>query len=402
MPRPELESFLTFVKRHVSILVTAAATPILAGFFDLVPPPKTQGDDRFIASMTAIICALILVALFWRRYAIVRTASDKWLIGGVVIAIFGLSLLAFYRTIPDPTTPTWTLLRVSLYVAGFPMFCAGAVIVFLYGFVRGEDVAQFAKVVNRLENEYFKALEIIAQALEYASSPHLDGASRMPETVRKAFRESSLNVIYEASERMKKLSKGQLEIWGPSMDTVYSNFGEAIEKSFIAISRDDLDFWTKPYSGKYLQENSNLIARKCSVERIFLISRSRLLENAHRDALEHQIGIGINVRIAHLEDLYETHSVGDADLDFGLFDNFAVSFFKFTHGRLFRITVDQREYQKYKHIYGVIKSLCLIVPEKSAGDLTLIESHEELKRLLHERERRQIPHQNLIPAPADD
>lgn len=89
--------------------------------------------------------------------------------------------------------------------------------------------------------------------------------------------------------------------------------------------------------------------------------------------------MGIRVRIAYLEDLHDG-GIDDRELDFGLLDEFAVSFWRFNHGRLFSLTVDQDEYRKYRNIYERVKRFCIKVPDESIGDLTLFGSAEELQR----------------------
>ncbi len=381
--QPELQTFVTFVKKHVNIIVTAAATPILTGFFDLVPPPHTHdpGARKFLALMSAIVCSLVLLALFWTRYAIAKRASARWLVGGILAAVLGLSFLAVYVAglSPDVAITSKIFPDILLYLVGFPTFCGGAAVVFLYGFVTTEKNVTFAQIIARLEKVQLQHLEAIARAFESAASANFDNKLRVPDMVRKAFKEGSWRVIMEATDRMRSLSTGRLEIWGPDMDRIYGNFVEAIRKSFHAISKDDLDFWTKSYSQSYLQHNKSLIQKNCTVERIFLIPQDKILKAAHHKALRDQVEMGIGVRIAYMDDV-QAVGIDDRELDFGLFDDFAVSFWRFNHGRLFRLTVDQDEYRKYRDMFNSVKKLCIRVPGKNLGDLTQFSSAEELQR----------------------
>jgi len=380
---PEFQTFVNFVKKHMNIIVTAAATPILTGFFDLVPPPHIHdaGAKKFLGLMAAIVSSLVVLALFWTRYAIARRASARWLAGGIFAAILGLSLLAWYvaRLSPETAATSKMFPDIFLYLLGFPTFCGGAVVVFLYGFVTTEKNGPFTQIVARLERVQLQHLEAIARAFESAASADFDRKLKVPETVRKAFKEGSWRVIMEATDRMRSLSTGRLEIWGPDMDRVYGNFVEAIRKSFSALSKDDLDFWTKAYSESYLQHNKNLIQRNCTVERIFAIPQDKVVKVVHLKALQAQVELGIRVRIVYLEDL-QAAGIDDRELDFGLFDDFAVSFWRFMHGRLFRLTVDQEEYKRYRDMFERVKRFCIRVPEKKDGDLTLFGSPEDLQR----------------------
>jgi hypothetical protein len=102
-----------------------------------------------------------------------------------------------------------------------------------------------------------------------------------------------------------------------------------------------------------------------------------LTEN-HFNAILHQIGVGVRVRIACLKDCQEVVS-DDRELDFGLFDAFAVSFWRFAPDRLFKISTAPAECQRRVKMYDRIADLCVQVPGKTDGDLSLFDSKEELR-----------------------
>jgi hypothetical protein len=113
-----------------------------------------------------------------------------------------------------------------------------------------------------------------------------------------------------------------------------------------------------------------------------------VLERKHQDALKRQITMRVTVRIAHIDEIDQL-GIEEYDRDFGLFDDFAVSFWKFAHrfnqGRLFSLTVDQAECMKYREIYARVKALCVDVPGKHDGDTKVFDSVEELGLWLAER-----------------
>ncbi len=143
-------------------------------------------------------------------------------------------------------------------------------------------------------------------------------------------------LLTEHHKSLDDLERGELTARAPEMYRIYGHFIDASD-SFRAISAEDLDYWTKNDSREYLDQNERLIERNGTVERIFLVDHTattvvRILDKL-RQAMVRQIKMGIKVSLALY---YNCSDLGDKgnirDLDFGLFDDFAVSFFRFGEG----------------------------------------------------------------------
>jgi hypothetical protein len=184
------------------------------------------------------------------------------------------------------------------------------------------------------------------------------------DTAKNALSQSVNVILCEYQENLDQLEKGRLEIRGPEMDTVFGYFVAAVQTSFRALSRDDLDYWASPESEQYLAHNQELLNRGCTVERIFLLPRKLRPTRSHQEALCRQVQMGISVRIAHLESCQKGIVEDDRELDFGLFDSFAVSFWRFSVGRVFKIRTSNADYRHYSEIYERVTNVCVNVPGK--------------------------------------
>jgi hypothetical protein len=108
-----------------------------------------------------------------------------------------------------------------------------------------------------------------------------------------------------------------------------------------------------------------------------------LSEQRLRAALKPQCERRIRVRPAFFQncDDLATHNKIN-DLDFGLFDSFAVSFFRTGHGRGYTITTNGDEIKDYTDLYKDITTRCEMVPGKRTGDDTLFLTEDDFNRWL--------------------
>ena len=91
-----------------------------------------------------------------------------------------------------------------------------------------------------------------------------------------------------------------------------------------------------------------------------------------------QIRLGIRVSLAYYancEHYGETNNI--KDLDFGLFDDFAVSYFRWEEGRSYKISIAPDECKKRLELYNKILRKCEDVPEKSGPNKKVFETEAE-------------------------
>jgi hypothetical protein len=264
------------------------------------------------------------------------------------------------------------------YVLGLVALLGGIGLVFIFGFMRTQQRQdELADIAPRLEPGEWQTLKTFAGTLlsirQDISKREIHPLSKM------ALERSSENLVSEYSEMLNKLKQGTLEVRGPAMLEIFSYFMDGVQETFRALSRDDLNYWASAETTptRYLEINRKLIERKCQVERIFLISRYASLPANHIAAILHQIDLGVCVRIAFLKDCQDIVS-DDSQLDFGLFDTFAVSFWRFAQDRIFKISTAPDECQRRMKMYQRVVAVCVQVRGRTAGDLTTFNTKEEL------------------------
>lgn len=362
--------FPSFVKQSVGLVgAVVAAVPILAQFFGTVKIPAIEGQEqaRLMPLMATVLAGTLFLFLFWVRD---KLADLKAGITGLLAVIVGVVLLVWTNS---PSPPRFA---AATYLVGFATFLGGGSLLFIFGFVRRKEridgLADFAMKMEPDEWDHLKAFastlitvrQSIAQRPIHAQS-------------KKALESSAENLVAEYNEMLAKLRLGTLEIRGPAMDRIYGYFIEGVHEKFRALSRDDLDYWASDRSANYLEINQALIKRGCEVARVFLVRKSRSLPAEHIEAIRHQIRMGIRVRIAYLEDCRRIVA-DELDLDFGVFDSFAVSFWRRTADRIFRIATSPEECKRYVQIYEKVVNVCVSVPNKTGPVRAIFETAKDL------------------------
>lgn len=243
--------------------------------------------------------------------------------------------------------------------------------------------------LERLKNN-LKDLATKAQDKTEAIREQLLKVPKVIETLpasqkaRMAMRYSVNALLTEHHISLDALERGEITARAPEMYRIYGHFIEASTR-FRAISADDLDYWLTSGSRLYLQTNETLIEKSGAVERIFLLNHTEATVkpdlNKLSDAMIRQIKMGIVVRLAYYQNCNDLGDRGNIrDLDFGLFDDFAVSFFRFGEGRSYTISLrrDQCEYRR--QVYETVVGRCESVPGKSGLDKRIFENEAEVLR----------------------
>lgn len=377
-PAPKVQSFLDFVKNYFGALVSISGIPILAAFFGL-EAPGTDGTNhiqKLITSLTALACALVLFLLFSNRYATAQWRMFKTVVVSGFLFISGsVLILLYYDKVPvakNLPEKYQFVADVIFYSFGLVSICAGSIIIFLHGFVRGEE--RLAQIIPGLKQSEFEELMTLAKAVR---GEVVFEEAKHDEQVWRVYKEVSGDVVKDAVKRINRISEGTLEIFGPDVNHAYERFASLVRKQLRAVSKDELDYWANEKKCQiYLDLNKRLIHRGCRVERTFLITREPL-EHKHWQALERQMRLGIGIRVAYL-DMIEDVGADHSRLDFGLLDEFAVSFWDFDGtDRFFSVHILGQRYGEYDRQYDRIKRICVNVPGKQTGDDKLFESLAE-------------------------
>jgi hypothetical protein len=220
-------------------------------------------------------------------------------------------------------------------------------------------------------------------------------------TAKRALSESISAMLDQQHANLSNLRGGEIVADAPALYKVYEVFMNAVTNRFRAVTAQDLRYWIDAESTPYLTQNKKLINdRKGSVERIFLLEAPGSNDNRSDDvpgwfpeqdlraALRRQFDRGIRVRIAFFDRRLSFLAPASSHLDFGLFDDFAVSFFRTGEGRSYRISVNPSRCIEYANKYNQIVEECEIVPGKNhedGEDVTLFGDETDFDRWVQSR-----------------
>jgi hypothetical protein len=189
----------------------------------------------------------------------------------------------------------------------------------------------------------------------------------------------SLAEHYQA--QLREFYSGVLVVEGELINTVSAQFMSAVQHSFRALSNDDIQFWESNDSQEYYANNRRLIERNVQVERVFICPRSTFTSASMGNVLRRQVSDGIKVRIMSLEDA-KAFAPTQQELDFGLHDGFAVSFFRNYFTRSFRVDTNHHTVERFMKRFAEVSQRAQVVPGKVGADNRVVETIVELERWL--------------------
>jgi hypothetical protein len=234
------------------------------------------------------------------------------------------------------------------------------------------DLPPYLGGADRLRIDNLEALrmqvEIFKASIEGLAKDLIQRLARVPAAIqdlpttdnsKRALSYSANVVLSEQLQTLSEIERGVVAVRGPEMISVYGHFLDEVTHSFRALSCDDLKYWASDDSRDYLSHNARLLQKGRTVERIFVLP-ARQIPPDQTSAICNQIGLGVRVKIARYERCLEF--INQRDLDFGLFDGFAVSFFRFSLGRMYTITTSDPDCRYYRSIYDKVTEVCEQVP----------------------------------------
>lgn len=257
--------------------------------------------------------------------------------------------------------------------------------------------------ISPLKNENLPVERILVDIIHTLSSglqifvpPNMASVNGMTKDSHAPFVKSIKDVLLDTKKRVHDLREGVITCSGPLINSTFKNFMEFVETEFIAVSVNDLNFWlSKPgelYLDVTLQHKKN--KRNIHLERIFVIQEDTFFTEEQIDKIFiSQIEKGYSIRFAYDKSLLDV--VDNVNrLDFGLFDNYAVSFFRATEGRTYTVSTSKDKCDKYRKYYEDVCFHCIpiihsekkIKSDSISYDSSLIESVEDfllVKEIIH-------------------
>jgi hypothetical protein len=343
--------FARFVKERFGVLLTVISSmPLLANYFTLLKIGKEY--EKPVVLITTLVCGLIFFVLQSKRYSIAGKQDRNWLVGGLVATLTGTALFLYYLINQSDLTAG---MCAVLFILTFLFLLNGSAILLLQIYVNEEERKQFInEIVSTLNHDQWAKFMVYCRAFVKKN----EGANQRPNQ-KKAYQKSRSHIVNLTAEMFIKIERGIFEIRGKEMDNIYKYYMEAVSNSFKASSYNDLDYWmNEEESNEYFASNLSILKRGCSIERIFIVEdKAKVVacSSAIKKQLDAGVKVGILLNRPDLKNQFHT-----LDLDFGIFDDFAVSSWNFSRGRIFRITQEQEQHQKFKEIFEQLQSMAVV------------------------------------------
>ena len=215
----------------------------------------------------------------------------------------------------------------------------------------------FKKEKNKLNSSLGKLIFKSEEAIRFFSSSD-NWKAEMLDISQLPFYEGAEAYLSVVTKNIGHFKNGEIRCSGDLINSIFSIFIKQVNKEFIAISVNDLDFWLTKGGNSYLdvilkhRENK----KNVNLERTFILEKGKYFEpgGLEENIFINQINNGYHLRFIFQSDLksFSDHiDDGIQGLDFGLFDNYAVSFFRPTDGRTFIISTNQEECVKRRQYY---------------------------------------------------
>jgi|CXWL01.1.fsa_nt_gi hypothetical protein len=223
-------------------------------------------------------------------------------------------------------------------------------------------ISQLGDIIPWLSEREWKLLGDFARAQVMVRSDgraiELDG-----RTVSEPMRLSIVDMVNHYEKQLKDFERGTLVVEGDLFDKVSGYFVSAVKKEFLALSNNDFDFWGEEEAAEYYKHNLKLIENGVSIKRIFVIPKDDFSDRKIHKKILQQIGNNIQVGIIASEAL-EKLITDEWDKDFAIHDDFAVSFFRGKHRRIYKVITDGGDIERYKELYQRIANHSQDVPGK--------------------------------------
>ncbi len=130
-----------------------------------------------------------------------------------------------------------------------------------------------------------------------------------------------------------------------------------------------MQFWSSDAGKTYLKQNQVLIERGVRITRIFIIPGDRPLTQTEAEVFHAHQEAGIETlmlpadRAVSIAREFEISQ----EPDFGLLDDYAVSFWHLSEGRALRISVNEKDIEQCERCFDALVEACTSVTDAAAG-----------------------------------
>ncbi|GAB3539416.1 hypothetical protein [Spirosoma fluminis] len=316
---------------------------------------------------------------------------------GIVIVVYLLTIPLFKESIPKAefTAETLMLIHILTYVGSYPFFLLGSIFLLIMMLVSYSRKRSFYQQIAGLSDQYYEPIENMVDSLvnfevwfdqqEKILRSNMLSSNRQKDqklySEDEAKRLAQRTFIWKAIREKLSFYSNVVTLLASNHNRTLYAAGELIDKillympdnpqdisEFKAVSHDDLYFWRKR-GEEYLAWNRSMFLNKVQVERIFLFNSSQSLTyegnivfTENLQAIMRQIGLGINIGVCYMDNLKSYDgSQAEPYFDFGVYPNFAISFFEkplHVGGRSLSMNFDENFIKKLTLHYDAIKRSC--------------------------------------------
>lgn len=195
-----------------------------------------------------------------------------------------------------------------------------------------------------------------------------------------AFNKTNTDILNSIQVILEKSTHGIISCSGPLIFTTFQNFIKYTQLSFVAVSVNDLDYWMRPEGKEYLEITTDHKKknRDVALERIFVIGKHHKLNESHfKQIFLYQLKHNYKIAFV-IDETLKNITDNILKLDFGLFDQYAVSFFRLENDRFFEIDTTKETCKKYHDYYEQIKRKCIRYDDT---DEVLISKEDDLDKM---------------------
>lgn len=236
-------------------------------------------------------------------------------------------------------------------------------------------ISQLGDIIPWLSEKEWKILSDFARAqvIVRSNEANIDINGRK---ISEPMRFSIVDMVNHYEKQLRDFEKGTLIVEGDLFDKVSGHFVSAVKKDFLALSNNDFEFWGEEAATEYYNHNLKLIENHVSIKRIFVIPKNSFGDKKIHKKILQQIENKIQVGIISTESL-EKLITDEWDKDFAIHDNFAVSFFRGKHRRIYKVITDESDVERYKELYQRIANNCQNIPDKIGNDSKVFQDKKE-------------------------
>jgi hypothetical protein len=369
------DRFKSFVQHGINLTLAFFGLPIVMAYLDVFKaPPLGELDAKALTVVAGVVCATAFLAMFFNRHLFTR---PRVAVAGTVAVVVGVALQVLVARLAKGN-PSLEGLWAPTYVVAFLILTCGVGAVFLNGFVRHHEYPrQLSAIAAALDSRQWDRLSALATGLLALQRevPRM----RVPAQARQWISEAAEGVASSAAEQLQSLSAGRVVASDAEMRSLVPLLLGGSKEECVVVTDEAVDRWEPEHLSR-LVELLDPLRHHVEVVTILSDHEYRQLEVSSR--LKGLLVSGAKLRLIPQKDL-KTDDVGKG-FDYVLLGSRGLVRWNPMFGTLGTLSVAEKDLVEFAHRCKSVTSKAVKVPAKSGRSATVIESEDELTKVLHE------------------